>query len=199
MSSETGKRNADRLNMIGVVVVGICGAVLTYVSIALLQAFYMDDTEQVESAKDFGGQDSMARDLRAKQIAIIKPTQATRSAAGTFNIPIERAMELVVQDFAADPAKLVPTQGRSDKPTVQPIFGRPKLLGQGGAGAAPTGAAPAGECDAASCEVLNYEGACCEKFKPATQPTGGGAPPPPAGGSGAAPPAPAPAPRGGAR
>ena len=50
MSSETGKRNADRLNMIGVVVVGICGAVLTYVSIALLQAFYMDDTEQVESA-----------------------------------------------------------------------------------------------------------------------------------------------------
>jgi hypothetical protein len=195
MSSETGKRNADRLNMIGVVVVGICGAVLTYVSIALLQAFYMDDTEQVESAKDYQGQDSMARDLRARQTAILKPAQGTRSAAGTFTIPIERGMELVVADFAKDPAMLVPTQGASDKPTVQPIFGRPKLLGQGGAAPAP---APAtGDCDAITCEVLNFEGACCEKFKPqpggaqpgGTQPTGGGAPPPP----------PAPAPGGGAR
>src|SRR5688572_22601836 len=109
--SDTGKRNADRLNMIGVVVVGICGAVLTYVSIALLQTFYMNDTEQVEDTKSFVGQDSMTRDLRAKQLGAIRPTQGTRNAAGTFVIPIERAMELVVQDFAKDPAALVPTQG----------------------------------------------------------------------------------------
>ena len=38
------KRNPDRLNTIGVVVVGICGAVLVYVTIVALQAFYVNDT-----------------------------------------------------------------------------------------------------------------------------------------------------------
>ena len=46
------KRNADKLNTIGVVVVGICGAVLVYVSIVALQAFYMNDTSR---APDDGG------------------------------------------------------------------------------------------------------------------------------------------------
>jgi hypothetical protein len=37
-------RNPDKINTIGIVVVGICGAVLVYVSIVALQAFYMDDS-----------------------------------------------------------------------------------------------------------------------------------------------------------
>lgn len=32
-------RNPDKINTIGIVVVGICGAVLVYVSIVALQAF----------------------------------------------------------------------------------------------------------------------------------------------------------------
>ena len=41
------KRNPDKLNTIGIVVVGICGAVLVYVTIVALQAFYVNDTWQV--------------------------------------------------------------------------------------------------------------------------------------------------------
>ena len=43
------KRNPDRLNTIGVVVVGICGAVLVYVSIVALQAFYLNDTAEIQT------------------------------------------------------------------------------------------------------------------------------------------------------
>jgi hypothetical protein len=54
-------------------------------------------------------------------------------------------MELVVADYAKDPARLVPTQGASDRATVKPIYGRPQLLGQL-PGAAPAPApAPAGD------------------------------------------------------
>ena len=43
------KRNPDKLNTIGVVVVGICGAVLVYVTIVALQAFYMNDTSETQN------------------------------------------------------------------------------------------------------------------------------------------------------
>ena len=51
-------RNPDKLNTIGIVVVGVCGAVLVYVSIVALQAFYMTDTAGVQTMADYGGQDS---------------------------------------------------------------------------------------------------------------------------------------------
>ena len=53
------KRNPDSLNTIGVVVVGICGAVMVYVSITALQAFYMNDTSELQTMQDYGGQDTV--------------------------------------------------------------------------------------------------------------------------------------------
>ena len=55
------KRNPDKLNTIGVVVVGICGAVLVYVTIVALQAFYMNDTAEMQTMADYGGNDTTAR------------------------------------------------------------------------------------------------------------------------------------------
>src|SRR2546430_12749365 len=62
------KRNPDRLNTIGVVVVGICGAVLVYVTIVALEAFYMNDTSEIQTMADYGGQDIGAKSLRTEQV-----------------------------------------------------------------------------------------------------------------------------------
>ena len=125
------KRNPDALNTIGVVVVGICGAVLVYVSIVALQAFYMNDTSEVQTMADYGGQDTAHQSLRATQTNVIEDCGPnSKPEAGkpqTYRIPIKYAIKLVADGAKVDPSNLVPTQGRSDKPTILPIFGRPKL------------------------------------------------------------------------
>ena len=60
------KRNPDKLNTIGVVVVGLCGAVLVYVTIVALQAFYMNNTSEIQTMADYGGQDMTAKGRRAE-------------------------------------------------------------------------------------------------------------------------------------
>ena len=59
------KRNPDKLNTIGIVVVGICGAVLVYVTIVASQAFYMNDTSEMQTMADYGGQDTPLKSLKA--------------------------------------------------------------------------------------------------------------------------------------
>src|SRR5262245_1971573 len=112
----TGKRGEDKLNMVGIVAVGICGAVFTYVSVVLLQAFYVNETSVVETIADYGGQDNTAKSLRAEQIGHI--TAYGRNAGGpdqaqTYRISIDQAMELVRQDAARDPSNLIPVVGKS--------------------------------------------------------------------------------------
>jgi hypothetical protein len=129
------KRNPDKLNTIGVVVVGICGAVMVYVSIIALQAFYMNDTSELQHTKDYGGLERTAASHKANEMANI--TEAgTNTGAPTFHIPIGHAMELVVADAKKDPSHLIPSLPASTKATIEPVFGRPKPIG---------GAAPAPE------------------------------------------------------
>jgi hypothetical protein len=131
------KRNPDKLNTIGIVVVGICGAVLVYVSIVSLQAFYVSDTSEIQTMADYGGNDTRAHSLRTEQVRSItevgknaaapaKPNEAPKP--DTFHISIDDAMKLVVDSAKVDPSMLVPTQGRADKATIKPIFGRPQPL-----------------------------------------------------------------------
>ena len=136
------KRNPDRLNTIGIVVVGICGAVLVYVSIAALQAFYMNDTSEIQTMADYGGNDTVVKSMRSAQIHNItdvgsNPADPKRPT--TYHIDVKDAMKLTLEAAKVDPANIVPAVGRSDTPTVQPIFGRPKPL------ATTPPAAPAGE------------------------------------------------------
>ena len=150
------KRNPDRLNTIGIVVVGICGAVLVYVSISALQAFYMNDTSEIQTMADYGGNDTAVKSMRSAQIHNItdvgsNPVDPKRPA--TYHIDVKDAMKLTLEAAKVDPANLVPTVGRSETPTVQPIYGRPKPLsttpptppaGEGaGSGADAGSAAPA--------------------------------------------------------
>src|SRR5215468_5546719 len=105
------KRNPDRLNTIGVVVVGICGAVLVYVTIVALQAFYMNNTSEIQTMADYGGQDVTAKGHKADEMRNI--TEAGKNAVGpgqqpTFRIPIDYAMKDVVDEAAKDPSHLIP-------------------------------------------------------------------------------------------
>ncbi|HEX3478438.1 MAG TPA: hypothetical protein VHT91_25630 [Kofleriaceae bacterium] len=179
------KRNPDRLNTIGVVVVGICGAVLVYVTIVALQAFYVNDTSEIQTMADYGGQDTAARSLRTEQLSRIteygtnprpaaaKPGEVPRTQS--YRVPIDVAMKRVVEDARTDPGALVPSLGRSNKATVLPIFGRPKLIPAPAAAAAP-GAPTAGA----------GSGAGSAAAPPAVPmvPTGAGTGPSPVGGAG---------------
>src|ERR1044072_1551122 len=99
------KRNPDRLNTIGVVVVGICGAVLVYVTIVALEAFYVNDTSEIQTIADYGGQELGAKSLRSEQVSRIseygtnpRPAAPKANEAAkpqTYRIPIDLAMKLV--------------------------------------------------------------------------------------------------------
>ncbi|HEU0033054.1 MAG TPA: hypothetical protein VFQ53_20620 [Kofleriaceae bacterium] len=136
------KRNPDKLNTIGVVVVGICGAVLVYVTIVALQAFYMDDTSEIQTMADYGGQDTVARNTKTTQLGSItgqaQPNPAPQGGGSqTYRISIDHAMKRVLEEVKADPknvGNLVPAIGRSDKPTVLPIPGRPRQIPSAGSG-----------------------------------------------------------------
>jgi len=180
------KRNPDRLNTIGIVVVGLCGAVLVYVTIVALQAFYVNDTSEVQTIADYGGQDTISKSLRSEQLsrigeyasnprpALPKPNETAKLQS--YRVPIDVAMKLVVEAAKADPSQLVPAVGRSDKATVLPIFGRPKPL--------PAAPAPA---PAAATDAAPATPAAASATLPAAPqaPTGSGTGSAPVGGGGA--------------
>jgi hypothetical protein len=185
------KRNPDRLNTIGVVVVGICGAVLVYVTIVALQAFYVNDTSELQNTADYGGQDTAAKSLRTDQLSRIneygtnprpaaaKPGEAPRIQ--TYRVPIDVAMKRVVEDARTDPGALVPSLGRSEKATVLPIFGRPKPIPAPAAAAAPA-AAPGAPAAAAGSGAP--AGSAAAPAAPPPAAPGAGTGPAPVGGAG---------------
>jgi hypothetical protein len=122
------KRNPDSINTIGIVVVGICGAVMVYVSIAALQAFYMNDTSELQTMQDYGGQDTMAKSHKAEEMRNIN-----EPAMGTNSITIDRAMAAIVKSAddahaAGKPATLlVPGACEENMWTEIPQPGRPML------------------------------------------------------------------------
>lgn len=176
------KRNPDKLNTIGVVVVGICGAVLVYVSIVALQAFYMNDTSEIQTMADYGGNDKVAASIKTAQVQNI--TQPAKNAAQpgkaeTYRIKIDDAMRIVVEQAKVDPSTLVPSQGRADKATIKPIYGRPQPLAPA---AAPAPADGAGSGSAAA--PADGAGSGSAAAPAPMAPTGGGGTVPAGGGAG---------------
>jgi hypothetical protein len=197
MAMSGPKRNPDRLNTIGIVVVGICGAVLVYVTIVALEAFYVNDTSEIQTMADYGGQDTNARSLRAEQTNRIgeygtnarpaAPKAGEAAKPQTYRIPIDVAMKLVADGAKTDPAGLIPSQGRSEKSTVLPIFGRPKLIPApaappAAAAAAGSAAAPAGAGSGSA--GAGSAGAAVTLPSAPQVPTGAGSGPSPVGGAG---------------
>ena len=144
---EGAKKNQDKLNMVGIVVVGICGAVLVYVSIVLLEAFYMNDSSEVTTMADYGGQDTAVKSIKAAQQSNIgtyaRGPAPTAGGEQTFHISIDRAMAIVADEAKVDPSNLVPAVGKSEKTSIKPVFGRPQLGAAAGSGSGSGSAAPA--------------------------------------------------------
>jgi len=126
------KKNPDKLNTIGIVTVGAVGSALVYLSIVGLQAFYVNETSAVDEVAAFGDQALPRTSLKSAQVGkITEPRRMGWNGADgkpVVSIPIERAKQLIAQDAKVDAGNLVPVVGRSDKGTIQPIFGRPVAL-----------------------------------------------------------------------
>lgn len=175
-------RNPDKLNTIGIVVVGICGSVLVYVTIVALQAFYQNDTSDVQTMADYGGNDTTARSIKSTQTNEINQFGKNAGAGAgappaSYRVPIDLAMKLVVDNAKVDPSNLVPSQGRSDKASIKPIFGRPQKLDTAAPADAGSAAAPADAGSAAGSAAPAAAGsaapaAASEPTAP-TSPTGG--------------------------
>lgn len=180
------KRNPDKLNTIGVVVVGICGAVLVYVTITALQAFYMNDTSEIQSQADYDGQDKIARGKKADELRNIGEPAANPGNTGTYRMKIEDAIKLVVEDAKKDPSHLTGSKlPAATKESIPPKFGRPPI---GGAAPAPAdgagSAAPAPTDGAGSGSAAPADGAgsaapaagSAAPQNPSPAPAGSGAP-----------------------
>lgn len=141
------KRDADSFNTTGIVVIGICGVVMVYVTIVALQAFYVSDTSEIQTMADYGGQDTTARSRRADDLRNITEAAANSVAPGmpqTYRIRIDGdrgAMELVVNDAKKTPDHLVPLLPPAVKTTVKPMFSRGQVIN----GGVPPGSRPPAE------------------------------------------------------
>jgi hypothetical protein len=182
------KRNPDKLNTIGVVVVGICGAVLVYVSITALQAFYLNDTASVQAAADYGDMDKTARGKKAGELGNIDKAAANPAHPGAYTMKIEDAFKLIVDDAKKDPSHLTGSKlPPSTKESIPPKFGRPPIGGapapapaDGAGSAAPAdgagSAAPAGAGSATDGAGSAAAGSAAGSAAPQTPPAGSGAP-----------------------
>lgn len=135
------KRNPDKLNTLGVIVIGICASVLVYVTIVALQAFYMKDTSEIQTMADYGGNDTNFRNI--KTAAINNISEYGRNPDGSFRIGVDVAIKKIAEDAKKDPAGLVPGT-RSETPSAEPIFGRSKPLPGAPATDSAAGSADAG-------------------------------------------------------
>ncbi len=165
------KRNADSMNTIGIVVVGICGAVMVYVTITALQAFYMNDTSEIQTMADYGGQDTSAKSHRADEMGhITKPDVGTNDKEPKI-IPIDQAIDLVIADAndkTKGPTRLVPAIQKSEwKPVASEVAqpGPPVLLA---APAAPAAPAAGGGSGAGSANPATGSGATAAEGSGAT-------------------------------
>lgn len=141
--SELPKKAQDRVNTFGVVLIGAVAAVLLWVSVVALQAYYYSTAGKVESERASTGKGREVRDLKAEQRAYLQEGKYVDPKKGIVAIPLDDAMKLVLDDAKAGKPSLVPVIGAHDQPTVPAVSGRPPdnvaspTAPAGGAGAAP--------------------------------------------------------------
>ena len=147
--SDLPKKAQDRVNTFGVVLIGVVSAVLLWVSVVALQAYYNNTAGSVESERASSGKSREVRDLKAAQVAYLQEGKYVDPRKGLVTIPLDDAMRLVLRDAKAGEKSLVPAMGAHDQPTVPAVSGRPPdnlpppAAPAGGAAPAPGGAAPA--------------------------------------------------------
>lgn len=123
---EATEKQPDQLNMLGVIVVGLSGALLVYATFIALQAYYVTGASALQAQRESEGIDMEYRSLQAKQQSALQELRWVDQGRQIVTLPIEDAMQRVVEAAKADPAAaLVPAVGAHDTPTVPAIPGRP--------------------------------------------------------------------------
>lgn len=124
--SEFPHKAEDQVNTFGIVMIGVVSAVLLWVSIVALQAYYQSTAGPLEAAREAEGKAAELRALTAQQRAALQQTEYADAAEGSLRrLPIDLAMKAVVRDSLAGAPSLVPAVGPHDTPTVAPVFGKP--------------------------------------------------------------------------
>lgn len=168
---EATEKQPDQLNMLGVLVVGLSGALLVYISFIALQAYYETGASELEAQRESEGIDMEYRSLLAEQQSALQELRWIDQNRQIVSLPIADAMQRVVEAAKADPAAaLVPAVGAHDTPTVPAIPGRPADGVQAPAVAPASGDAAAD--DAAAGDAAEGEGAEGEGAEAATEAAG---------------------------
>lgn len=123
---DSPKKNPDYVNTLGVIVIGLAGALLVYVSFVGLQAYYISGASALEAERDAEGKNAEVRSLHSEHEAALKGYRWLDSGKQTVKVPIELAMQRVVEAASASRgATLVPAVGAHDTATVPAVAGRP--------------------------------------------------------------------------
>lgn len=126
---ESPPKAEDKVNIIGIVAIGLCGALLVYVSVVALQAFYINETSSVEAQRAAAGRQSAYKALNADHLEAIDQYAEVGKPEGAeqdrYAIPIDVAMDLVVEEAQrrSNQNNLIPVAGTSTVATYAP-FGR---------------------------------------------------------------------------
>jgi hypothetical protein len=183
------KRANDVVNNFGIVLIGVVSAILVWVSVVALQAYYDIGAGKLELERLEAGQEHGVRELKAKQTAALHELKWLDQKKGTVAIDIDSAMAMVVRDAKAGAPSLVPAIGPHDLATVPALPGRPA-----DAAAAPA-PAPAGAPAAAPAPAPAGAAAPAPAGAPAAAPAGAPAAAAPSSAPGGNQDAPAPNPR----
>src|SRR5688572_9390936 len=136
----------DKVNTLGIVLVGVTAAVLTWASVVGLQAYYNGTSGTIEGDRNAQNKGREMRDLKAKQRAELQDSKYVDAKRGIVTIPIETAMAQVLKSQREGAPSLVPAVGAHDLPTVPAKWGKPsEVPPAGGANVTPPAAPPGGE------------------------------------------------------
>ena len=143
--SDLPKKSEDRVNVFGIVMVGLVTSVLVWVSIVLLMAYYQNTAGSLEDQRNAANKGREVLDLKAKQTRELDESKYVDPKRGIVSIPIDDARELVLRDANSGAASWVPAIGPHDTATVPAAWGRPPdnpAAGAAGTPLAPTDGTP---------------------------------------------------------
>ena len=186
MSSALPKKQQDRVNAYGIVLIGLVGTVLIWVSVVALQAYYNRTSGALRSERDAEWKNKDVMDLKTAQLAELRDSKFVNPQKGIVTIPIDQAEVLVLKGLRDGDPSVVPAVGPHDLPTVPAVWGRPvdaAAPAAGGPAAVPAagGAAAPAAAGGAAAPAPAAGGAAA----PAPAAGGAAAPAPAAGGAAA--------------
>lgn len=104
MSQSTEKTFGSDMNLPVIVTIGVVGAVLIFVMVFGIQAWFFAQQREEMATKSLARQNPALVDNRMRQLTNLDGYRWVDQKAGVVAIPIDRAMELTVNDYAARPA-----------------------------------------------------------------------------------------------